>query len=144
MKKKTILEMSLLGPGGWLIKEAVKKSLPTPQEKAPTNVVKEEEIERISKLIEHGRNQGLSEIDIEISSGLASSFSSKAGANLNGIPTDVACDLSKNSSGKYTMTVKYLPQSTTEKFRDLKSLYDDGIITEIEFSEAKSKIINQI
>lgn len=144
MKKKTILEMSILGPGGWLVKEAVKKSLPTSKEKAPTDVVKEEEIDRISRLIKHGRSQGLSEIDIEISSGLASSFSSKAGANINGIPSDVACDLSKNSSGKYTMTVKYLPQSSTEKFRELKSLLDDKIITEKEFSEAKSKIINQL
>ena len=106
-----------------------------------TEMVQEDELQRVQGLIEKGREQGLSELDIKISRNLASGFKGKAGTKIEGVPVDVTVDISKAHNGEYTMKVKYLPKTYTDELRDLKKLFDDGVLTEEEFTKAKQRVL---
>ncbi len=106
-----------------------------------TEVVRAEELDRVQELIEKGREQGLSELDIEISHEFAAGFKAKAGATIESIPLNVTLKLKKSGNGKYIMKVKYLPKTYTDELRDLKKLNDDGVLTDDEFTQAKKRVL---
>lgn len=132
------------GVPGWLIEEGFKTVSDSDAEKESTEAVREDEIERVLNLIEKGREQGLSEIEIEISHGLAKNFSTEAGAPIEGIPTSISCNIAKDANGKYMMKVKYLPKNAIDKLRDLKKLLDEQVLSEEEFVIAKSELLKQL
>lgn len=110
---------------------------------SPAEVVKEEELERVQELIEKGREQGLSELEIEISHDFAVGCKVEGGVTIDSVPANVTMDISKKRNGKYIMKVKYLPKTYTDDLRDLKKLVDDGVLTEEEFTQAKIKILSK-
>lgn len=106
--------------------------------------IREEEIERVKILIKNGREQGLSEMSIKISRELSSKVSANGGAVLEGIPVNASIDATSDSNGDYVMHIKYVELGAIEKLKEIKSLYDNDILTESEFLEAKTKILNSL
>lgn len=131
-------------PAGWLVEKGIETYQSRSSDNEGSGAVREEEIERVQQLIQSGREQGLSEISIKISSSLSKKLSSNGGAAIDGIPMNVAFDIASDSGGDYVMHVKYLPKTTMDKFLDLKSLYDQEILTDEEFVQAKSELLKQL
>ena len=51
-------------------------------------------------------------------------------------------DLSEYYAGKNSQTLETSSQSITEELKELKKLYDDGVLTKEEFTKAKKKLLN--
>ena len=51
-------------------------------------------------------------------------------------------DLSEYYAGKNSQTLGTFSQSITEELKELKKLYDDGVLTKEEFTKAKKKLLN--
>lgn len=129
---------------GWLVEKGIETYQNENSGDDVVEAVKEDEIERVQQLIQSGRQQGLSELSIKISSSLSKKLSASAGATVEAIPLNIAFDIGSDSNGDYTMHVKYLPKNTMEKFEELKVLFDKGILTNDEFSQAKSELLKQL
>lgn len=133
------------GPLGWAIEEGVKVFSSSEEMPVPvTEAVREDETTRISKLIEQGRIQGLTELEIQVSHGLARNFAVEGGAPVEGIPANVAFKIGQDASGSYVLKISYLPKPTLDKLRDLKKLYDENVISEEEFRLAKAELLKQL
>lgn len=136
----SILKYLVLGP----VTAGLHDLVTSKDEKQVPEVVREDEIKRVSNLVEQGSRQGVSEIEIEISHGLANKFSTAAGAPVEGLPVNISYDIGKQQNGKYFMKVTYLPKTPMDKIRDLKQLHDEGVLTEEEFAQAKMELIKQL
>jgi hypothetical protein len=133
------------GPLGWAIEEGAKAF--SASEEMPvtaTEAVREDEIARVIKLIEQGRNQGLTELEIQVSHGLARDFAVEGGAPVEGIPANIGFKIGQDASGSFVLKISYLPKSTVDKLRDLKKLYDENVISEDEFRLAKAELLKQL
>lgn len=102
------------------------------------------EVSRIKRLIRSGKDQGLSEMYIKVSSGVAEKIAVEGGALIESIPLNVKMELENDSKGECFIHVKYLEVKGIEKLKELKLLYDNGTLTESEFLEAKKKAIESI
>jgi hypothetical protein len=51
-------------------------------------------------------------------------------------------DLSEYYAGKNSQTLGTSSQNITEELKELKKLYDDGVLTKEEFTKAKKKLLN--
>lgn len=129
----------LLFPGGEVAKIAY-KAITSSDEEENYEVVRKEEIERVSRLIKEGRDSGVENIEIEISRGLAKKLELSGGGAVEGIPANAAVGIDKNSNGTYTMKVKYLPATDIDKINDYHKLLEAGKINQEQYEKFIDKL----
>ena len=108
------------------------------------SVIDDGEINRIKKLIRHGKEQGLQEISIEINKDFARAFKSQIGFVLDGFPLNASIDADADKKGGFILNIKFLKITPAEEIASYHKLLKNRAITESEFSEIKQRIIHSI
>lgn len=132
------------GPLGGLLEDAIFKTDSDNNDRLAASTITESEIYRINRLIEEGRKNGLSELELEISKNLADKFDASATIPLEAITLNIGCKVNVDSDGKCTLKIKYLPAEISDKIKQLSILHKDGILTDEEFIRAKGKLLKKI
>lgn len=111
---------------------------------ASSSAIDDSEVNRIKKLIRHGKEQGLQEISIEINKDFARAFKSQIGFVLDGFPLNASIDADADKKGGFILNIKFLKITPAEEIASYHKLLKNRAITESEFSEIKQKIIHSI
>ena len=105
--------------------------------------ITKEDVERISRLIADGRNQGVEELEIKISKDFGVKLEAAATLPFE-VPVNAKALLCKQDNGEYLIKVKYLPPASIDGLRDLHELHKQGALSDEEYAEAKKRVIQRL
>lgn len=130
------------GPIGYVAEQLLKNDNDSDQ--YDTDSVSDTEVERIHNLIQKGRENGTSSIEIEISDEFARNIEINGKVSIETIPINVGAKVQRDRNGKFILKVDYLPIGATDKIKELHRMFIDGILTEDEFTNAKLQVLKSI
>ncbi|HIF9179913.1 SHOCT domain-containing protein [Photobacterium damselae] len=130
------------GPCGGLLYDLYKQKSNSNQS-VHENVI-ENESERISEIIVSARQQGLSEITVEVSKDFADKLSMGGSIPIEGINISAEAKAKSTGNGKVLLSLKLNPDDTYLQIEKLARLHQDGILTDCEFSAAKQRLIEKL
>lgn len=106
-----------------------------------SSAITEEDIAKINEMIENGRKQGLKELNIKINKNFAHKLKAKATLPFE-LPVDISMGLEKTYQGEYMIKVIYA--NNLESIDKLNELRKKGAITEEEYQQTKSRLLERI
>lgn len=104
----------------------------------------EPETEHIRDIIISAREQGLSEITVEVSKDFAAKLTAGGSIPVEGIIINAEAKAKKTKNGKVTLSLKLNPDNTYQQIEKLARLHKDGILSDEEFSAAKKRLIDKL
>ena len=130
-----------IGPTPALLYDAYKKLVSTEDE---IEGIAENELDYIKEVIVTAREQGLSEVTVEVSRGFAFKLGASGSIPVDGLNVQASCDLDNSKDGKVVMTLKLNPDDSYSQLKKLAELNKEGILTDNEYSEAKKRLIEKM
>jgi hypothetical protein len=106
--------------------------------------VTEPESNRIRDIIIAAREQGLSEISVEVSKDFADTVSLEGEIPIEGVNTHVQAKAGTTKNGKVVLSLKLNPDDTYLQIEKLATLHKQGALSESEFTAAKQRLIDKI
>ncbi|HIF9262790.1 TPA: SHOCT domain-containing protein [Photobacterium damselae] len=133
------LSPSLLGTGLYFDISSLKKK----DSHQPENITIDES-ERIREVIISAREQGLSEIIVEVSKEFADQFTMGGNIPIEGININAEAKASGSKNGKVLLSLKLNPDDIYFQIEKLARLHAKGILSDSEFTLAKKNLIEKI
>lgn len=109
-----------------------------------SETVDESEVDRIRDIIAEAREQGLSEINIEVSKCFADKCSIGASLPIEGVNISAEAKNKSENSGNVILSLKLNPDDIYNKIEKLARLHRDGVLSDKEFSAAKKRLIDKM
>lgn len=131
----------LITPTPVLLYDAYKKLASA---EAEVESVVETELDYIKEVIVTAREQGLSEVSVEVSKNFAFKLGASGGIPVDGINVQANCNLDNSKNGKVVMTLKLNPDDSYSQLNKLAELHKEGVLTDSEYSEAKKRLIEKM